>query len=104
MCDDSLTFDEEIYMPSNTQMQEDGCGGLLGAAQAETRIDDVVLSTLLDAQGAGLWSMEELIREVGERVAVEDSVARLLRAGLAHRCDGFVLASRAAFEYARIAQ
>ncbi len=44
-----------------------------------------------------LWSLEDLGRDLGDRIAVEDAIARLRSAGLIHQTtDGFVFASRAA--------
>jgi hypothetical protein len=50
-----------------------------------------------------LWSVEELARELGERLAVEDAIGSLVGAGLIHRpSDGFVCASRAAVRQIQI--
>jgi hypothetical protein len=44
-----------------------------------------------------LWSREDLGRELGDRIAVEDALHQLHSAGLIHRTtDGFIVASRAA--------
>ena len=40
--------------------------------------------------------VEEVGRELGDRLAAEDALSRLARAGLAHRHDEFVFPSRAA--------
>jgi hypothetical protein len=43
------------------------------------------------------WTVEELIRELGDRIGVEDAIAELDAAGLLNRIgDGVVCASRAA--------
>jgi len=57
--------------------------------------DWAVLELLLDADEP-LWSIEELSRALGDRLAVGDSVARLHRAGLIHRLQTFVFATRPA--------
>jgi hypothetical protein len=59
-------------------------------------MDGAVLS-LLVTDRPGLWTIEEVEREIG-RPAAYDSIARLVGAGLAHRLAGddrFVFASRA---------
>jgi hypothetical protein len=61
---------------------------------SEGEIDASILALLLDA--AGLWAVTEVEREIGDRVATADGLARLYGAGLIHRLDGFVFASRAA--------
>jgi hypothetical protein len=52
--------------------------------------------TLLLSDGESIWSVEELVAEVGRRLEVIDSVAALQAAGLVHRCHDFVFATRAA--------
>ncbi len=42
------------------------------------------------------WSVGELVLELGNRLDVEDALARLHGAGLVHRCGEFVWATRAA--------
>ena len=72
-------------------------------AEQDAEIDDVVLGLLLDSH-AGLWSVSELEREIGDRVAAQDSLARLYGAGLAHRLsEGFVFATRAALRGSALA-
>ena len=60
-----------------------------------------ILSMLLVDEG--LWSVDEVAREIGDRVAAEDGIANLFGAGLVHRCGEFVFATRAAVRSARIA-
>jgi predicted transcriptional regulator len=64
-------------------------------AQAEKDIDKAVLELLLHSQ-QWPWSVEEVGREIGDRLGAEDALSRLARAGLAHRHDEFVFPSRAA--------
>jgi hypothetical protein len=67
------------------------------AAQEDDRLDRAILDLLLHDQSCGPWAIEELVREIGDRAAVEDSLARLYGAGLIHRIlGGFVFATRAA--------
>jgi hypothetical protein len=42
------------------------------------------------------WAVRELALEIGDRIEVEDALARLHGAGLVHRCGEFVWATRAA--------
>jgi hypothetical protein len=67
----------------------------------ETRNDAAVLGLLLAEPG--LWSVEEVVRAIGDELAVTDSLARLHGGGLVHRISGFVFATRAAVESARVA-
>jgi len=60
----------------------------------DVRSDHTVLELLITEDR--LWSFEEVVRELGERVVIEDAVARLHGAGLIHRLESFVFATRAA--------
>jgi hypothetical protein len=42
------------------------------------------------------WSVHEVEREIGERVAVADALRSLQGVGLVHRCGDYVWATRAA--------
>jgi hypothetical protein len=55
-----------------------------------------VLDLLTDAEVQRPWSIGELKREIGHPVRTADAVARLYAAGLVHRLDEFVFATRAA--------
>lgn len=57
---------------------------------------DQAIMGLLLIDHPGLWSVGEVERELGDRIAAQDGLARLSRAGLVHRLDGFVCASRSA--------
>jgi hypothetical protein len=67
----------------------------------ENREGDV-LALLLDARLPWLWSMAELARELGGDLPAADAVTGLHAAGLVHRCDEFVFASRAAAHFSRL--
>jgi hypothetical protein len=67
-------------------------------AQDDARVDGAILGLLLAADAHGLWSVDELTRQIGDRVATVDSLARLYGAGLIHRIGDFVFATRAAIE------
>jgi hypothetical protein len=66
--------------------------------------DAGVLALLLDPCDQRPWSTDELLREIGDRVTMADSLSRLYAAGLIHRCGEFVIATRRALRAARLAQ
>ena len=57
--------------------------------------DAIVLDLLLTDHN-GLWSTTELQHQVGDPVAVDDTLDRLHALGLIHRLESFVFATRAA--------
>jgi hypothetical protein len=65
-------------------------------------IQFLVLALLLDPECPGPWSVDELAREVGCELSVPGAIARLHAAGLAHLCDGFVFATRAASRFGQL--
>jgi hypothetical protein len=76
-----------------------------GTPSTGRRSDDVefvVLSLLLDSESPGPWSLQELARAVGCECAAGEAVAGLHVAGLAHRCGGFVFATRAASRFCQL--
>lgn len=76
---------------------------ILSEAEKERAIDASILESLLCSDAARPWSMAEIEREIGSHEAV-DGLARLDRAGLIHRLDGFVWASRPALEAAALSE
>lgn len=62
----------------------------------QRHIDSLVIRLLLSGNARELWSVEELAREIGDEITTIDSLERLRSAGLVHRLEGFVLATRAA--------
>lgn len=76
--------------------------GISDGHLSEDAIDLALLSLLVIEYAAGPWSLEELVREMGDAVEVEDSLARLYGAGLIHRLGGFAFATRAAVRAARL--
>jgi hypothetical protein len=65
-------------------------------AQDEHATEQAILG-LLAQETAPLWAIEELVREIGDRLAVVDAVRRLQAAGLAHDIGGeYVFISRTA--------
>jgi hypothetical protein len=71
----------------NETVEEQGC-----------RTEQTILTLLLSG-GQRIWSVEELVSEIGRRLDVIDSVAGLQAAGLVHRCHDFVFATRAALRF-----
>ena len=71
-------------------------------AADEARVDHAILSILLDDHGPPLWAVEEVAREMGDPLATADSLARLYGAGLVHRFEDFVFATRAALSACRL--
>ncbi len=63
-------------------------------AERQRTLDGAILGLLIDPDSHRPWSVDEIAREVGEDVT--DSLNRLYGAGLIHRLDGFVWATRAA--------
>jgi hypothetical protein len=60
--------------------------------------------TLLPSNGQCVWSVDELVGEIGRRLETTDAVAALSAAGLIHRCGEFVFATRAAIRFDGIEQ
>jgi hypothetical protein len=73
------------------QRIEDARAGRL----SEEQIDNAVLDYMLIG-ASWPWSMQEIVREFGDRVDAEDAVARLLKMGLVHRVGEFVFPTRTA--------
>jgi hypothetical protein len=65
-------------------------------AAALNREEAAVLDVLLGAEGPGLWSVDELVRALGDRLQALDGLRRLESYGLIHRLGDFVFPSRAA--------
>ncbi|MHB1468035.1 MAG: hypothetical protein ACYCU0_02420 [Solirubrobacteraceae bacterium] len=60
-------------------------------------VERTIVGLLLASQPEAPWSMDELILELGgERTVTIDSIDRLHRSGIVHRCGDFVFASRTA--------
>ena len=65
--------------------------------------EGAILGLLLDFEAGSLWAEEELVRALSaSRVDVLDGLASLHAAGLIHRCEGFVFATRAAANFDRL--
>lgn len=71
--------------------------GLSVTREEDRRVDRAIVGLLLAASSPGPWSEAELVRELGpDGTATLDSISRLHRAGVIHRCGEFVFATRAA--------
>jgi hypothetical protein len=73
-------------------------------ADGEAHAEWGVLNLLIGPDEQRPWSVEEIIRERGDRVQALDAIDRLHATGLVHRTgDGFIFASRAAIRYSQVA-
>lgn len=70
----------------------------------DAQTDGSIMATLLADDAQRPWTVGEIVREIGDEVAVTDSLARLYRGGLIHRLEGFVFASRAALASEELAR
>lgn len=62
-----------------------------------------ILGLLLNFDAGSLWSVEELVRQLSApRLDVIDGLDSLQAAGLIHRVDDFVFATRAASSFDRL--
>jgi len=68
----------------------------LTPAEQEDHDDSAVLSLLLSPAVTAPLSVDEVVREIGERRMTLDALARLHGSGLINRCGDFVFASQAA--------
>jgi hypothetical protein len=73
-------------------MQAQGMGS---PEEQDNGIDSAVMEILL-GDYRGLLKIVDIQREIGDSVAVQDSIARLYGAGLIHRLDDFVFPTKAA--------
>jgi hypothetical protein len=72
-------------------------------AECARRTEATILTLLLSDRQC-VWSVEELVIEIGRRLDTTDAVAALNGAGLIHRCGEFVFATRAAIRFDGIEQ
>jgi DNA-binding HxlR family transcriptional regulator len=72
--------------------------------QIDNANQGTVLAALIYTENQRPWSMEEIVREIGDEIMVTDAIANLRAAGLVHRTsDNFVFATRAAVHHDTIA-
>lgn len=62
----------------------------------ERQREETVLNLLFAEEHSYPWSMEELVRMIGDRIETVDAVCRLEAAGLLHRLGEFVFPTLAA--------
>jgi hypothetical protein len=65
-------------------------------AQQDQNADGNILCWLTQDDAQRPWSVEEIIREYGDRANAVDALARLYGVGLIHRMGEYVWATRAA--------
>jgi hypothetical protein len=70
----------------------------LTPAEEDARSDSAVLGLMLGQDDQRPWSRDEIAREIGSEMNATDSLNRLYGAGLIHRLEGFVWATRAAIK------
>lgn len=71
-------------------------------ANDEDRVDGALMELLLSPADQRPWTIDDLAREVGSMIEVEDGVSRLTRAGLVHRHDDLVVPTRAALRLVEV--
>jgi hypothetical protein len=60
--------------------------------------EQTILMLLLGGRQS-VWSVDELVAEIGRRLDTIDTLDRLRAAGLVHRCGEFAFATRAAIRF-----
>jgi hypothetical protein len=74
-------------------------------AHDDALTDGSIMATLLADDAQRPWTPGEIVREIGDELAVTDGLARLYRGGLIHRLDeGYVFATRAALASDQLAR
>ncbi len=65
--------------------------------------EGAILGLLLNFEAGSIWSVEEVVGQLSaSRLEVIDGLASLQAAGLIHRLDDFVFATRAASHFDRL--
>ncbi|HEV7942543.1 MAG TPA: hypothetical protein VGP17_07055 [Solirubrobacteraceae bacterium] len=75
----------------------------MSVAEQDAQTDTTILEVLLDDDAQRPWTENEVALVLNDPIAASDGLGRLARAGLIHRLDGFVFASRAALHAAELA-
>jgi hypothetical protein len=71
--------------------------------EQERQAEGAILGLLLNFDSGSLWSVEEVVRQLSaSRLEVIDGLASLEAAGLIHRLEDYVFASRAASSFDRL--
>lgn len=77
--------------------------GSCAAVELDRPAEGAILGLLLNFDSGSLWSVEEVVRQLSaSRLEVIDGLASLEAAGLIHRVDDFVFATRAASSFDRL--
>lgn len=69
---------------------------------SQERVETGILDLLTGSDDHRPWSLEDLIREYDDKLAVEDAIDNLGRSGLIHRNADVVFPSRAAVRFAQL--
>ncbi|MDE3075007.1 MAG: hypothetical protein KGJ86_06220 [Chloroflexota bacterium] len=72
-------------------------------AEQDRQVERAILGLLMDPDSQRPWAVDELARELGDQLTTGDALVRLHAAGLIHRLDRFVFASRASLRGNEIA-
>lgn len=76
-----------------------------GESEEFARLDGAILGLLVDPHDQRPWAEAEIVRIIGTtHSSIPDAVARLHQAGLVHRWERFVSATRAAVRFDDITQ
>jgi hypothetical protein len=67
--------------------------------EGQGRRAEQTILTLVLSDGQSIWSVEELVSEIGRWMDTVDALAALQAAGLVHRCHDFIFATRAALRF-----
>jgi hypothetical protein len=65
-------------------------------------VETGILDHLTESDDQRPWSVDDLIREFGSKLVVEDAIDNLQRVGLIHCHAGLVIPSRAALRFAEL--
>lgn len=72
------------------------------AESSQESVETGILDLLTHDDDQRPWSLEDLIREYDDKLAVEDAVDNLRRSGLIHRHAEVVFPSRAAVRFGQL--
>jgi hypothetical protein len=73
-------------------------------ARQDDHVERIVLSLLLESRTSGPWSTQEIARELGDEIQATDAIESLRGAGLVHRCQELVFATRPAVRFHELAE